>query len=67
MEPFHCGNPAADHGVVRDFAVACISIKRLDANDGFKSGLANVVDHSVVQRCLAPKSWATMWIGRTTN
>ena len=46
----YCGKPAADHGVVRDFAPAFVLIHRLDAGDGFKSGLANVVDHSVVQR-----------------
>jgi hypothetical protein len=46
----YCGNPAADHGVVRDFAAAYVLIHRLDARDGFESGLANVVYHSAVQR-----------------
>ncbi len=56
--------PAADHGVVRDFDAAIVLIHRLDAGDGFESGGANVVDHSVVQRCLPPKMRATIRNGR---
>ena len=44
----YCGNPAADHGVVRDFAAAFVLIHRLDAGDGFESGFANVVDLSLI-------------------
>ena len=64
VDGYDCGNPAADHGVVRDFAAAYVLIHRLDASDGFESGLANVVDHSVVQRFLPPKMRATISNGR---
>jgi hypothetical protein len=42
-------------------------IHRLDASDGFKSGLANVVDHSVVQRRLPPKIRPPIRSGRRVN
>jgi hypothetical protein len=61
---FYCGKRAADHGVVRDFAAAFILINRLDARDGFDSGGANVVDHSVVQRSLPPKMRPPWELGR---
>ncbi len=36
-------------------------------SDGFESGVANVVDHSVVQRRLPPKMRATIRNGRTVK
>jgi hypothetical protein len=48
------GTPAADHGVVRDYGAAFIDMSRLRARHRFASGLAKVVDHSVVQRLSQP-------------
>jgi hypothetical protein len=54
IEVFGTATSAADHGVVRDYAAAFVDISQLRASCRFVSGLAKVVDHSVVQRPAKP-------------
>ncbi len=59
--------PAADHGVVRDNDAAFVLSYRLDGRRRFESGLAKVVDHSVVQRFPKTKDTATVGTDKTTR
>jgi hypothetical protein len=53
--------------VRRPEGVAVSSWPPFDAGDGFESGVANVVDHSVVQRCLPPKMRPPWELDRSMN